>query len=306
MELDAGNGHTRHSTTLRRGIPSGQDSQRAGRDKPSGRVVAGSPMAPLTWGWVRKRAVERSQPRTSVSRRSAPRRSTSRRSAPRRSAAISSAPRNDQPRWSPVEPSAGEVGARAVLRGGPRPSYASAGLRQQAAHPLVQGVDVGEEQGLGVGAGELLDLGAYDVGSRVGRAPGDLDEVDEHLVELAHHRQHRGHLGEVVLLAPRRPAVGDLGDLLAGAEALEDRAPGPPVLAQGRVDAAAVVAEQVEARAPAGLVDAETGRGGEGEQHAAEAEAARAVRAQPGCRHPGIVSCVRSWGRHGLRRTSRS
>ena len=154
MELDAGNGHTRHSTTLRRGIPSGQDSQRAGRDKPSGRVVAGSPMAPLTWGWVRKRAVERSQPRTSVSRRSAPRRSTSRRSAPRRSAAISSAPRNDQPRWSPVEPSAGEVGARAVLRGGPRPSYASAGLRQQAAHPLVQGVDVGEEQGLGVGAGE--------------------------------------------------------------------------------------------------------------------------------------------------------
>ena len=66
----------------------GHDSQRAGRDKPSGRVVAGSPIAPLTWGWVRKRAVERSQPRTSVSRRSAPRRSTSRRSAPRRSAAI--------------------------------------------------------------------------------------------------------------------------------------------------------------------------------------------------------------------------
>src|SRR6185312_11574030 len=73
---------------------------------------------------------------------------------------------------------------------------------------------------------------------------------------------------------------GDLGELLAGAEAVEHLAAGEPALPQLRVDAAAEVLTQVRARAPGGLVDREVGRGGERRRDAAEACAARAVRPQ--------------------------
>lgn len=249
-----------------------------------------SPAVELTCGWVRKSAPDRSHPRTSASRRSQPSRSASSRSASRRSARISTEARRVQPRWSPSRP-AGQVPAGQVAGVGPPAAYARAGVGQQSADPLVQGVDVEPQERVGVGRRELLDLRARGTRLLVRRAALHLEEVHEHLVQLAHHRQDGRHLRQVVLLAPGDPGVGDLRDLLAGAEALEDRAAGPALLAQGVVDAAAVVVEQVEAGAPAGLVDPEAGRGREGQQHAAQTEAGGTVRSQAGCCHPGIVSC---------------
>ena len=192
------------------------------------------------------------------------------------------APRKVQPRWSPVRVRPARSARVQVDRGGVRAAYASAGLGEEAADARVQLVEVEGQHRLGVTPGHGLDLGPGRVGGRVGGALRDLGEVDEHLVQLAHHRQDRGHLREVVLLAPRDPAVGHLGDLLAGAEALEDGAPGPAVRAQGGVDAAAVVVGEVEARGAARLVDAEARGRGEGEQDAAQPEALRAVRGEPG------------------------
>ena len=189
----------------------------------------------------------------------------------------------------------GQVATGVVGRVGPATAYARAGLGEEPADVLMELVDVAREEGLGIGSGQRLDPVARLGGSIVGGAARDLVEVHQHLVQLAHHREHGAHLAEVAAVAPGDTGVGHLRDLLAGTEALKDGAPGPAVLAQGGVDAAAVVAEQVEARSAAGLVDAEARVGGEGEQDAAQGEAARAVRPQGRRCHRPMVSRDRRW-----------
>src|SRR3954463_9839531 len=81
---------------------------------------------------------------------------------------------------------------------------------------------------------------------------------------------------------PVPAAEDDLRDLLAGPEAVEDRAAGEAAVPQGVVDAAAEVGLQVGARRSGGLVDGEVGGAGERQGDAAEAGATRAVGPQLG------------------------
>src|SRR5690606_38641795 len=81
--------------------------------------------------------------------------------------------------------------------------------------------------------------------------------------------------------APPVPAAeGDLGDPLAGAEAVVDGAAAGALLAEPVVDAAAVVRAQMPARGPGRLVHGEVGRGGERQGRTAQPEAPGAVPAQ--------------------------
>ncbi len=277
-------------------------SARAGPDRQAAASLRRR-VAALTCGWVRKRAVERSTPRRSASRRSAPSRSASSSRASRRSARIRSAPRREQPRRSPVtrRPTRSSYD-RSAASGQRRRMRVLASARSCPTRSRRPSTSV-VSRVVGIGIGQCLDLEAHRSPVRVGSAALHLEQVHEHLVELAHDRQDGAHLGEVVAVAPGDAGVRHLRDLLSGTEALEDGAPRPTVLAQCGVDAATVVVEQVEAGPPARLVDAEAGGGREGEEHAAQPEAARAVRPQPRCRHRGIVSCT---GVRDVRRTSGS
>ena len=67
---------------------------------------------------------------------------------------------------------------------------------------------------------------------------------------------------------------------LARAEAVEDRASGEAAVAQVDVDGAAEVGPQMRAGCARGFVDGEVRRPGERGRHAAQPDAARAVRAQ--------------------------
>ena len=73
------------------------------------------------------------------------------------------------------------------------------------------------------------------------------------------------------------PAEGVLRHLLARAEAVEDGAALEPAIAQVRVDAAAEVVVEVDARVAGRLVEGEVGGAGEGERDAAQPDALGAV-----------------------------
>lgn len=108
-----------------------------------------------------------------------------------------------------------------------------------------------------------------------------LGQIPEQLVQRAQHREgveHPPRGGRIVPPVP--PTEGPLGQVLAGAEAVEDRAAGEAPLPQGAVDAAAGVGTQVWAGPAGGLVDHEVGGGGERRRDAADPEAAEAVGGQ--------------------------
>ncbi len=124
------------------------------------------------------------------------------------------------------------------------------------------------------------DVGVHRAG---GRQRQRLRQVPEQLVQLPDHREHREHLPRAAGGAPPvLPAEGDLRDLLARPEAVVDGAALEALLPELGVDAAAEVRLEVPARLPGVLVDREVRRGGEGQGHAAEPEAVRAVGPQIG------------------------
>src|SRR5258707_14374398 len=79
---------------------------------------------------------------------------------------------------------------------------------------------------------------------------------------------------------PVPPAEGDLGDLLAGAQAVERGAAGESARPQPVVDGAAEVGAQVRAWLAGCLVDREVRGGRERGRDAAQREAALAIRPQ--------------------------
>jgi hypothetical protein len=157
-----------------------------------------------------------------------------------------------------------------------------AGLGEQRVDPIPVGVDVEGEQFLRGAVGEssrLRQCPSEVVAQRTGRGQGQrLGQIPEQFVQRAHHRERVEHPARGRRVGPPvPPAEGDLGDLLAGAEAVEHRTAGEATLAQVAMDAAAGVRPQVRAGLPGGLVEGEVGGGGEGRRDAADAEAARAV-----------------------------
>ena len=76
-----------------------------------------------------------------------------------------------------------------------------------------------------------------------------LAQVPEQLVQLPHDQEYREHLpGQRGRPPPVLPAVGDLDDLLAGAEAVIDGAAGEAALPELIMNAAAEVPLQMRAR----------------------------------------------------------
>ena len=113
-------------------------------------------------------------------------------------------------------------------------------------------------------------------------------------MKLAHDRERAEHLpGGVRGLPPVPAAEGDLGDLLAGAEAVVDGTAGEAAVAQPVVDGAPEVALQVRAGHTGRLVDREVDGRGERRSDAAQREAARAVRPQAVARLLGHRVSVR-------------
>jgi len=119
-------------------------------------------------------------------------------------------------------------------------------------------------------------------------------QVPQQLVELAHDREHPEHLrGDAGRRPPVLPAEGDLGDLLARAEAVVDGTARKAPLPEVRMNAAAEIRLQVRARLPGGLVDGEVRRGREGGRDAAQPDAALAVSPQARAMSAGD-GCFRS------------
>ena len=98
-------------------------------------------------------------------------------------------------------------------------------------------------------------------------------------MQLPHHRED-GELrgGELGVLPPRPAAERDLGELLAGAEAVEDRrSPGSPARAAPRGCRSGSPSRRLGHGVPAGLSMAKSADASERRRHAAEPGAARAV-----------------------------
>src|SRR5262245_14410201 len=99
-----------------------------------------------------------------------------------------------------------------------------------------------------------------------------LPYVPEQFVERTHDAEGGEHRGcGSGCVAPGATAEGDLHDVLAGAEAVVDRATREPLGPQPVVDVAAEVAGEVGAGAAGRLVDGEVGGAGKCRYHAAEA-----------------------------------
>jgi len=103
-------------------------------------------------------------------------------------------------------------------------------------------------------------------------------QVPQQLMKLPHDREHLVHLGcGPRLLAPVPPAEGDLGDLLARAEAVIHGTAAETPPPEAGVDAAAEVGLQMGTGLPGRLVDREIGRSRESRRDTAQPEAAPAV-----------------------------
>ena len=248
--------------------------------------MAALPRAELSCGWVRKSDADRSAPERSASRRSAPSRSVRASTTPRRSAARSRAPRRSASAstdGAQVVP--GQVRARHPLavRAAHGPAHAAQHVPDQTGQP----VELDVEELLGAPdrvAGHLGAQGRRRRGSGV--EGGRLVEQHQHLVQPLHDREDGEHLGSAVgLAAPGGAGVEDLGDVLARPEALVGRAAAHPRLAQQGVDRAAVGAVEVAARLAGVLGEGEAVRLPERQGHAAQPDAARAVRLEGGHRH---------------------
>jgi hypothetical protein len=89
-----------------------------------------------------------------------------------------------------------------------------------------------------------------------------LGQIPEQLMELPHDREYLEHLlcGSRSP-APVLPAEGDLGDLLARAEAVVNAAAWKALLPEARVNAAAEVRFQIGTGMPGVFVDREVCRG---------------------------------------------
>ena len=182
----------------------------------------------------------------------------------------------------PAQVGAAQVRARrsAPARSAParsrQPSYAdraaSATARKAGrdAGPQVVDVRLGRREA----GGEELGLG--DEGRDVGAPVGGVGEVPGDLVHLLDDEEVRDPVG--------------LGDRLAGAEAVVGHAAAHARLAETVVDAAAGVGGEVPARRTRRLVEREVRRPREGQDHAAQPDAAGAVGGQL---HPVRVSRTR-------------
>ena len=190
--------------------------------------------------------------------RSAPRSTAPRRSAPRRSASRRSAPARSAPARS-RQPSYADRAASATAR--------RAGATRDR-RSSTSGWD-GETAG-----GQALGLG--DQGRDVGAPVGGVGEVPGDLVHLLDDEEVRDPVG--------------LGDRLAGPEAVVGHAAAHARLAETVVDAAAGVGGEVPARRTRRLVEREVRRPREGQDHAAQPDAAGAVGGQL---HPVRVSRAR-------------
>jgi len=97
-------------------------------------------------------------------------------------------------------------------------------------------------------------------------------------MQLPHDREHLIHLGcGPRVTAPVPPAEGDLGNLLARAEAVIHGAAAEALPPEIVVDAAPEVGPQMGTGTPGGLVDREVGRRRERRCDAAQPETAPAV-----------------------------
>src|SRR6266536_1051714 len=192
-----------------------------------------------------------------------------------------------------------EVGAPAVDRLGPEAGphqLARAEQQRIDGSPVCRHVQLQERVGRQLGEAFGLLQGAAELAvERAGRLQAQrLGQVPEQLVELPHDRERLEHPRRGVRgTPPVLPAEGDLGDLLAGAEAVVGGAAWEAPLPETLMDAAAEVGLQVRTGLPGGLVDGEIRRGGEGRRDTAQPEAAFAVGSQVaaapvrvGCRGP--------------------
>ena len=106
-------------------------------------------------------------------------------------------------------------------------------------------------------------------------------QVPQQLMKLPHDRERRKHLRRRLrVLAPVPPSEGDLGNLLAGAEAVIHGATRETVLPEVVMYAAPEVCSQVGTGMPGRLVDREIGRRGERRCNAAQPETSPAVSPQ--------------------------
>jgi hypothetical protein len=138
---------------------------------------------------------------------------------------------------------------------------------------------LGFAHGQGLDAVECIDEVRVDRTSRL--ESQRLSQVPEHLVQLPHDREDREHLlGGRRVRPPVASEERDLGDLLAGAEAVVDDAAGEAFRPEARVDRTAQVALEVRTGHVGRLVDREVRRRREGRHDAAQREAVRAVRSQ--------------------------
>src|SRR6266542_3353692 len=192
-----------------------------------------------------------------------------------------------------------EVGAPAVDRLGPEAGphqLARAEQQRIDGSPVCRHVQLQERVRRQLGEAFGLLQGAAELAvERAGRLQAQrLGQVPEQLVELPHDRERLEHPRRGVRgTPPVLPAEGDLGDLLAGAEAVVGGAAWEAPLPETLMDAAAEVGLQIRAGLPGGLVDGEIRRGGEGRRDTAQPEAAFAVGSQVaaapvrvGCRGP--------------------
>src|SRR5262249_15820660 len=106
-------------------------------------------------------------------------------------------------------------------------------------------------------------------------------QVPQQLMKLPHDREHLVHLRcGLWVLSPVPPAERDLGNLLAGAEAVIRGAAGKALPPEAFVNAAPEAGLPMRAGMPGGLIDREIGRRGERRRDAAQSETAPAVSTQ--------------------------
>src|SRR4051794_1707004 len=177
-----------------------------------------------------------------------------------------------------------QIGAPAVPAAATGP-YRGADPAEQLPDLRPAGGDVEGGQLVGRAGGQALGRGQrrpYLAVQRGGTRQGErLGQVPEHLVQLPQNREDGELRGREVRALPPGPAAErDLGELLAGAEAVEHLAAREAPLAQLGVDAAAEVLPQVRAGPAGRLVDREVRRCGERRGDAAEPRAAGTVGAQ--------------------------
>ena len=185
-----------------------------------------------------------------------------------------------------------EVLADQVVPGVRRPVAAdrAAHLAQGLADQHGQPVELGVEDVLGPPRGATGHPLPQPGQLRAGRQRGGLVEQHQHLVQPLDHGEHGEHLGAAVgAVPPGRAAVDDLGDVLAGAEALVGRAAPHPRLAQGRVDGAPVGVVEVAAGLAGVLGEGEAVRRPERQRDTAQADALRTVRLESGHQHMDTV-----------------